>query len=93
MKITIIKPERNERRYTRVELDEFVRLLTEGGYLPATFREPPKEVCFAAEWQKLNGELKAKEVNTLVLLSLENLRDLPTCHKGVRIHCDCHKVS
>ncbi len=68
-----------------MELDEFVRLLTEGGYLPATFREPPKEVCFAAEWQKLNGELKAKEVNPLVLLSLENLRDLPTSEEYKRL--------
>lgn len=37
-----------------------------------------KEVCFAAEWVKRDGELKAKSINTLVLLSLENLRDLAT---------------
>jgi len=78
MKITIVKTERNEKRYTRVEMDEFVRLLREGKYLSATSREPLREVCFAAEWQKLNGELNVKEVNCLVLLSLENLRDLPT---------------
>ena len=53
--------------------------------MPSTFREPPKEVCFAAEWQKVNGELKAKEVNRLVLLSLENLRDLPTAEEYKRL--------
>ena len=84
MKITIVKTERNEKRYARVELDEFVRQLREGGYLPATDREPLKEVCFAAEWQKQNGELKTKETNRLVLLSLENLRDLPTAEEYKR---------
>ena len=84
MKITIIKTERNEKRYARVELDEFVSQLREGGYLPSTYREQPKEVCFAAEWQKQSGELKAKEVNCLVLLSLENLRDLTTAEEYKR---------
>ena len=87
MKITIIKTEKNEKRYSRVELDEFVRLLGEGAYMPATIREPPREVCFAAEWQKQNGELNAKGVNSLVLLSLENLRDLPTTEEYKRLAC------
>ena len=58
MKITIINTERNEKRYTRVELGEFVRLLSEGAYRPATSFFT-KAVCFAAEWQKVNGEMKA----------------------------------
>jgi hypothetical protein len=87
MKITIIKTEKNEKRYSRVELDEFVRLLGEGAYMPTTIREPTREVCFAAEWQKQNGELNAKGVNSLALLSLENLRDLPTTEEYKRLAC------
>ena len=79
MKVTIINSERSERRYTRVELDEFVGQLRDGTYrLENTTRDIRKEVCFAAEWQKINGELKTKALNNLVLLSLENLRDLAT---------------
>ena len=37
-----------------------------------------KEVCFAAERVKQNGELKAKNYNYLILLSLENLCDMST---------------
>ena len=87
MKITIVKTERNEKRYLRVELDEFVSQLREGGYLPATDREPLKEVCFAAEWHKQSGEVKVKEANRLVLLSVENLRDLPTAEEYKRQAC------
>ncbi len=43
-----------------------------------TTRDARKEVCFAAEWLKQNGELKTKYDNHLILLSLENLRDLAT---------------
>ena len=79
MKITIINGERTEKRYTRVELDEFVEQLRDGTYrLENTTRDSRKEVCFAAEWQKHQGELKARNSNRLVLLSLENLRDLAT---------------
>ncbi len=79
MRITIINTERSEKRYTRVELDEFVAQLKDGTYRQEnTTRDTRKEVCFAAEWLKLNGELKAKNDNHLVLLSLENLRDLAT---------------
>ena len=79
MKVTIINGERTEKRYTRVELDEFVAQLKDGSFrLDSKLRETRKEVCFAAEWVKSNGDLKAKVVNPLVLLSLENLRDLPT---------------
>ena len=85
MRITIINNERNEKRYTREELDDFVAQLKDG-----TFRQPYacdyiKDVCFAAEWQKQNGELTAKSTNALVLLSLENLRDLVTVEEYKRL--------
>ena len=79
MKITIINGERSEKRYSRVELDEFVSQLKDGTFRQNKgTRDSCKEVCFAAEWVKSNGELKDKTKNPLVLLSLENLRDLPT---------------
>ena len=85
MKITIINNERNEKRYTREELDEFVAQLKDGTYRHHYVRDYNKEVCFAAEWMKQNGELKAKSLNALVLLSLENLRDLPTVEEYKRL--------
>ena len=55
MRITIINTERSEKRYTRVELDEFVAQLKDGTYRQEnTTRDTRKEVCFAAEWLKLN---------------------------------------
>ena len=70
MKITIINSERNEKRYTREEFEEFVAQLRDGTYRQQYARDFNKEVCFAAEWVKLNGELKAKSYNSLILLSL-----------------------
>ena len=79
MKITIINGEKKVKRYTRVDLDEFVAQLKDGTYLDEySSRASRKEVCFSAEWVKMSGELKAKVRNPLVLLSLENLRDLAT---------------
>ena len=79
MKITIINGERTEKRYTRVELEEFVEQLRDGTYrLGDTARDIRKEVCFAAEWQKQNGEPNVRNDNQLALLSIENLRDLVT---------------
>ena len=78
MKITIINTERNEKRYSREELDEFVMQLSDGTFRHQYVRDNHKEVCFAAEWLKYNGVLKAKNLNSLVLLSIENLRDLTT---------------
>ena len=78
MKITIINLERNEKRYTRIELDEFVEQLRDGTYSHHYIRDFDKEVCFAAQWQKWEGQLKVKDINQLVLLSIENLRDLST---------------
>ena len=85
MKITIINNERNEKRYTREELDEFVAQLKDGTFRRYEVRDNNKEVCFAAEWMKQNGELKTKSINALVLLSLENLRDLATVQEYKRL--------
>ncbi|MBQ8990159.1 MAG: hypothetical protein IJ067_10755 [Prevotella sp.] len=79
MKITIINGERTEKTYARVELADFIEQLKDGSFRqPNTTRDMRKEVCFAAGLQKHNGELIARNDNHLVLLSLENLRDLPT---------------
>ena len=85
MKITIINAERNEKRYTREELDDFVAQLHDGTYRQHYVRDFKKDVCFAAEWVKQNGELKAKNYNPLVLLSIENLRDLATVEEYKRL--------
>ena len=85
MKITIINTERIEKRYTREELEAFVAQLSDGTYRQHDIRDFSKEVCFAAEWVKLNGELKAKSYNHLILLSLENLRDLSTVEEYKRL--------
>ena len=78
MKITIINIEKKEKRYSRVELDEFVAQLKAGAFRESGTRDSCREVCFAAEWVKQKGEVKVKSLNCLVLLSIENLRDLPT---------------
>ena len=85
MKITIINSERNEKRYTREELDEFVAQLKDGTYHQQYVSDYTKEVCFAAEWLKRNGEMKAMSLNNLMLLSLENLRDLATVEAYKRL--------
>ena len=84
MKITIINSERNEKRYTRESLDDYVVQLRDGTYRQYYANNLKKEVCFAAEWVKTNGELRAKVLNPLVLLSIENLRDLPTVEEYKR---------
>ena len=78
MKITVINNERNEKRYARVELDELVAQLADGTFLHQNTHDFNKDACFAAELVKQNGEVKVKSINGLVLLSIENLRDLPT---------------
>jgi hypothetical protein len=85
MKITIINAERNKKRYTREELDDFVTQLRDGTFRQYYVRDFKKDVCFAAEWVKQNGELKAKNYNPLVLLSIENLRDLATVEEYKRL--------
>ena len=59
--------------------------IIDGTYRQQYVRDFNKEVCFAAEWVKLNGELKAKSHNCLILLSLENLRDLSTVEEYKRL--------
>ena len=66
MKITIINTEKSEKRYAREELDAFVSQLKDGTYCQQYIRDFKKDVCFAAEWVKTNGELKAKSFNPLV---------------------------
>ena len=85
MRITIINNEKNEKRYTREELDEFVAQLSDGTFRQQYACDYTKDVCFAAEWQKQNGGLIAKSTNALVLLSLENLRDLVTVEEYKRL--------
>ena len=85
MKITIINTERNEKRFSREELSEFVAQIKEGHFRQHYVQDYTKEVCFAAEWAKQNGELKARNLNRLVLLSLENLRDLETVQEYKRL--------
>ena len=84
MKITIITPEGKEKRYTRMELDDFVARLGDGTFRQHYVRDFKKEVCFAAELQKQSGIVKVKTANPLVLLSLENLRDLMTVEEYKR---------
>lgn len=50
MKITIINSERNEKRYTRENLDDYVAQLRDGTYRQHYVNDFKKEVCFAAEW-------------------------------------------
>ena len=85
MKITIINNEKKEKRYSREELSDFVTQLKDGTYRHHYVRDYNKEVCFAAEWMKHSQELKAKSLNALVLLSLENLRDLATVQEYKRL--------
>ena len=85
MRITIVNTEKNERRYARVELNTFVSQLRDGTYRHDYVQNFHKEVCFAAEWMKQQGVLKAKCLHQLVLLSLENLRDLPTAEEYKRL--------
>lgn len=78
MRITIISQNKKEKNYSRIELEDFVAKLREGAYQNQYMISVDKEVCFAAQWQKWEGQLRARELNRLVLLSIENLRDLVT---------------
>ena len=85
MRITIINTNKKEKSFTREEFDEFVANLRNGTYRQQYVRDFKKEVCFAAEWVKQNGELKVKSYNCLILLSLENLRDMSTVEEYKRM--------
>ena len=85
MKITIINNDKNEKTYSREELEEFVVQLKDGTFRQHYVRDFKKEVCFAGEWVKANGKLILKGINQLVLLTLENLRDLATAEEYKRL--------
>jgi len=87
MKITIVNTERKEKRYAREELEEFIARLQDDTCRQQDVVNCTKEFCFATEWAKQNGELKAKNVNALMLLSLENLRDLTVVEVYKRQAC------
>ena len=78
MRITIINNDKKDRSLVREELEKFVTQLADGTYQKNFASDYKKEVCFAAEWCKSGGEEKATAINPLVLLSLDNLRDLET---------------
>ena len=85
MKATIINPVKEDKKFVRIELSEFVDQLRNGTYSHQYLHDFKKEVCFAAEWAKTNGQPQMKTINRLVLLSLENLRDLATCEESKRL--------
>ena len=78
MNITIVNNQSKVTRYTRVSIEQFVGMVADNESRHNFAEDYKKEVCFAAEWQKRGGEVELKERNALVLLSLENLRDLTT---------------
>ncbi len=78
MRITIINNDKKDRSLVRVELEKFVTQLADGTYQKNFASDYKKEVCFSAEWHKAGGEEKTTVINPLVLLSLDNLRDLET---------------
>ena len=63
MRITIINNERNEKRYSREELDQFVTRLKDGIYRQRYASDYMKDVCFAAEWQKMNVQTLTKAID------------------------------
>ncbi len=78
MNITIINSQRKEKRYTRMELERFVDMVKDDTAPHNFIEDYRKEVCFAGVWMKRGGTVELRERNPLVLLSLENLRDLTT---------------
>ncbi len=78
MNITIINNQRKEKRYTRMALEAFVDMVKDDATPHNFIDDYRKEVCFAGLWMKRDGSVELRERNPLVLLSLENLRDLTT---------------
>ena len=85
MNITIINTSRKEKRYTRVSIEQFVEQLKDRTSPHNFVTDFDKEVCFAAEWLKRGGTAELRQRNPLVLLSLENLRDLSTVQEYKRL--------
>ena len=88
MKITIVNHERNIKRYTRVDLDEFVAQLADGTYAPAGYHEPTRDVCFAAEWLKTDGQPK---VNASMSVNVERSTDGKSFSQKASINLDSQK--
>ena len=57
MKVTIINNVRDEKRYSRIELNEFINQLCDGTYRQHYIRDFKKEVCFGAvgRWLPSDG--------------------------------------
>ena len=84
MKITVITPHRGQMCYSRFSLDQVCQQLKDGSLRPTPHMPSTKRLCFAAKWRKTNGEVKRICNNHLVLLQLNNLRDLATVEEYKR---------
>lgn len=84
MKITILNPHSEQVCYARVSLDEVYNQLKDGALRPDPTLPSNKRLCFAAEWRKTSGEVKCVNNNHLVLLQLNNLRNLATAEEYKR---------
>ena len=78
MNITLINVKRREKRYTRMPLEQLVERMQDDDSRRSFAEDLDRQVCFAAEWMKRDGAPELRQRNPLVLLSLENLRDLAT---------------
>ncbi len=85
MNITIINNQRKETRYTRVSIETFVQLVADDESRHNFVEDYKKDVCFAGEWMKRDGGVELRTKNPLVLLSVENLRDLATAIEYQRL--------
>ena len=84
MNITLINVKRKEKSYTRMTIDQLVERMQDSDSRHSFTKDLDREVCFAAEWMKRDGTLELRQRNPLVLLSLENLRDLATVQEYKR---------
>ena len=84
MNITLVNVSRKEKRYARMSLEQLVERIKDGDSRHSLAEDLDRGVCFAAEWIKRSGTLELRQRNPLVLLSLENLRDLTTVREYKR---------
>ena len=61
MRITIINTDRNEKRYTRVELEEFVAQLSDGTYRQQYVCDFNKEICFCSGMGEAERRVESKK--------------------------------
>lgn len=86
MKINIINKTSNATHYSRVSLDDVVKMIHDGKYAGQVVQYRSYEhnskglpsVCFAAEYAKWKGKISLKNYNALVLLEVNNLPDIDT---------------